>query len=297
MLTTTLFHRFRFDGESRAQARERLTRHCDILVRNFTPVDIERAIEIVTDAGQAGPSPLLVTIDDAKLEILDMADIFARFEIPVAMFACTGWSAQDDTMEDAVHRLAMALRFYIGDTREITVGDRRFTLDHTGNLDLVDALIEAEFPPDAMDRLGDLWEGRINRSVCNWDELRGLQDYGMTIGTHSVTHGKVAHYSATRQRFEILDATRIMRRKMGQCRHFAYPYGIAGSHDGATRALCVEAGLEAGFVTTPSFAAPGADPLTLPRIVLPDYDMSCTTFTARVRGGGAPLTWLKDRFH
>ena len=295
-LTTILFHRFLVQGENWAKARDRIFRQCEFLARHFNPVDIDTATAMIGGAEQMRDHPLLVTIDDAKLEVLEVADIFVEFGLPVALFVCNGWSGQSDEPEDVRHRLAMALRFHVGARRDVEVEGRRFTLDHVGNVDLLDALIETGFPETVVDQLRDLAVQRSARPACDWSELRDLEGQGMTLGAHSVTHGKIAHYSATRQRFEILASTETMRRHFGTCRTFAYPYGNPGTYDADTRALLVEAGLETGFITTPSFAAPGCDPLTLPRIVLPNAAMSDAVFAARVRGGGAPLTWLRERF-
>ena len=82
-LTTILFHRFFFGDEAAETSRDRLKRQCEWLRKHFTPVDLN-AVKGGLKESKLPPRPLLVTIDDAKIEILRVADIFAAFELPVA---------------------------------------------------------------------------------------------------------------------------------------------------------------------------------------------------------------------
>ena len=76
--------------------------------------------------------------------------------------------------------------------------------------------------------------------VMGWDDLRRLLDAGMTIGSHSVTHG-------TLTREEVVESKRILEARLGiRVEHFAYPRGeVAADAPGWVR----EAGYKAGWAT------------------------------------------------
>src|SRR6266498_6043084 len=118
-LTTILFHRFFFGSESAETSRDRLKRQCEWLRKRFTPVDLESAM-VGLKENKLPPRPLLVTIDDAKIEILRVADIFAAFELPVAIFACVGWCSLESPDDDnLLARVVNVIQWYRGPVRTI----------------------------------------------------------------------------------------------------------------------------------------------------------------------------------
>lgn len=305
-LTTILYHQFRFGEESAATARDRLRRQCEFLARNYTALTLDDAVGFVT-SGAPGPDfPLLVTIDDAKRQILDDLDIFEEFSIPLALFVCAGWSdladqggRADRDPEGLLCRLLARLHFYDGEETAVRLDGQAFRLDRAGNAALIDAVIAADAGgtlADAEDLLALDRAAPDYSQICTWSELAGLKAKGVAIGAHSASHPQIARQTAARQRAECIGAKRLIEARLGPCRHFAYPYGIPGSYDDGTGELLREAGFETGFTTLSAFSAPGAKKLELPRIPLPDRPMSQAAFAARVRGGGAFLSQLKRGF-
>ena len=98
-LTTILFHRFFFDGESRNASRERLRRQCEWMAGNYSPLTLAGAVAAL-ERGDTANRPLLVTIDDARTDILEALEIFNEFELPATVFACVGWCANVSPAEE-----------------------------------------------------------------------------------------------------------------------------------------------------------------------------------------------------
>lgn len=297
-VTTILFHAFRFGGESWEAARERLRRQLDFLATAYRPVDMAQALRFVQTGGAQGGRDLLVTVDDAKRDILEVFDLFQAFGIPVLQFVCAGWSerAQPDREPDGIKaRLVSLLHFHDGPSSDLSLGGVRHRLDQGGNAALIDAVIGADDLAELARIEDGLTPAARRGTICDWSELCDLQRRGMAIGCHSVSHPRIARQSAVRQRFEIGAARRLIEDRLGPpCPWFAYPYGTPESHDAGTHALVREEGFSAAFTTATAFATPGQDSLLLPRIVLPDVPMPDRVFRARVRGGGIPLTRLKE---
>ncbi|MFZ3584184.1 polysaccharide deacetylase family protein [Loktanella sp. DJP18] len=259
--------------------------------------------DISTQAGSGqgiGKAPLLVTVDDAKRDIMEVHDLFKAAEIPVAQFVCAGWTAQASGHhnDDEAHlRVTAHLRFHAQKGETFDFEGRTYTLDTDGNTALIDALIMSD------DR--DTWliaEERLNcpqpdQNLCTWSELRDLRDAGMTIGCHSVSHPRIARQSAVRRKFEI-EASRFgIELQLGHSPYFAYPYGTPDSHDDSTLACLRAAGFVTAFTTRSAHRSKDDDPLVLPRIAMPEAVMPQAVFEARVKGAGIALQrvagWIK----
>ena len=67
--------------------------------------------------------------------------------------------------------------------------------------------------------------------VMTWDQARALaEDPLVTFGGHTCRHLALAKLTTSEARYEITESIRRLERELGRpCRHFAYPYGDAGS--------------------------------------------------------------------
>lgn len=106
-------------------------------------------------------------------------------------------------------------------------------------------------------------EGLEPASLMNAAQLRVVQDLGFTIGSHTVTHPRLAQSDDTRILAEARDSKAALEDMLGKrVDHFCYPYG---SHD----IRAVEAAAAAGYVTgttcVRAAATPEDDLLSLPR--------------------------------
>jgi peptidoglycan/xylan/chitin deacetylase (PgdA/CDA1 family) len=102
----------------------------------------------------------------------------------------------------------------------------------------------------------------------SWDDCRTMAEAGMTIGSHTCGHARLAALDEQAALAEMTLSRQAIEREIGRpCRHFCAPYGMPGRHFRSDRdpALARQAGY-ASFATAlrgPSRA--GADPLMLRR--------------------------------
>lgn len=106
-------------------------------------------------------------------------------------------------------------------------------------------------------------EGIAPAPLMNAAQLREVRRLGFTVGSHSVSHPRLATLETPRVAAEITDSKRILEDVLGErVDHFCYPYG---SHD----IRAVDAAAHAGYVTGTTclraVATPGFDLLSLPR--------------------------------
>ena len=99
--------------------------------------------------------------------------------------------------------------------------------------------------------------------LMNAAQLREIQSMGFTVGSHTVSHPRLAQADDARVVAETRDSRHALEDLLGApVRHFCYPYG---SHD----LRAVEAAAAAGYLTGTTCeraaATPADDLLTLPR--------------------------------
>ncbi|HER26831.1 MAG TPA: polysaccharide deacetylase family protein [Rhodospirillales bacterium] len=298
-LTTILYHQFFFGEENRDIARDRLKRQCEWLVDSYSPVTATQAVNSLGRNDLSGYS-LLVTIDDAKLQVLDVLDIFESFEIPLVLFVCPGWSDRGNPIDEstALMRAVATLHWYDGPAVTIESGGLSVQIETGMNTKVIDKVLEAaendaQFSAvELAESLDRVMPGSV-RQVCNWSEITDLASRGVEIGSHAVSHVRLAEQSDRRLRYEISESKKALSAKIGTCAHFAYPYGDPGTFDERTVEALRQSGYSDGFITRVGFANGSIDPCELPRITMPEAVMGQAEFRARVRGGGIPFSVIK----
>ena len=301
-LTTILFHRFFFEGESVAVSRDRLKRQCDWFQNCFSPLTLSEATHGVSSSTLPA-NPLLVTIDDAKLEVLSVLDIFRSFSIPVAIFACVGWCAQEEPYNPGLSlaRLVAELEWYRGPERTLAIGGKPLVIGQGfPAADSIDRVLDLAFSEQGnAQELAKVYlaPSRARRNIiCTLGELADVKSNMVAVGAHSISHINLAKASDIRLTFEIFESRRLLIEVLGECDAFAYPYGMAGTFSATTSKKLTESGFSSAFLSHSDFAGADTDRLHLPRISMPDRAISHPEFCVRVAGAGVLYRKLKHTF-
>jgi peptidoglycan/xylan/chitin deacetylase (PgdA/CDA1 family) len=109
--------------------------------------------------------------------------------------------------------------------------------------------------------------GRISAgdpSFLRWSLLKALEQRGIEIGSHSVSHRDLTTLSDRDLRAELLASRRVLERRLGHpVPWLAYPFG---AYDARVVAFAREAGYRIAVTTEPGVAQSGEHPLELPRL-------------------------------
>jgi peptidoglycan/xylan/chitin deacetylase (PgdA/CDA1 family) len=71
---------------------------------------------------------------------------------------------------------------------------------------------------------------RFVTDFMTWDDCRQLVGAGMTLGSHSATHPRLAHLSASDVEHELRHSKEVIEQELGtDCRHFSCPKGQPGT--------------------------------------------------------------------
>jgi len=100
--------------------------------------------------------------------------------------------------------------------------------------------------------------------IINWETVKHLDSSGFQIGSHSLSHPRLAEISPE-DCFDELDRSRkVLEERLGhEVVHLAYPYG---SFNEGVRTLAAEAGYRTACSVEEWFCRLEDDPLLLPRI-------------------------------
>ena len=271
-----LSHRYFAPDEARERSLDRLRRQLDWLRTAYHPIGVPELLQALAN-GTVPDGAIVVTTDDALLDVFDVAGEFRAFEVPLAIYACVGWIGADGS--SATHLLASSIssiEWFEGPDAvlELSNGFRLelSTTNKPANIDRILAEMTSllEHTDELHDKISALKGPAPPRTTCNWAELQELTSAGVYIGAHSVSHVRMAQMSPTRQRYEVFESKSILETNLGSCTSFAYPFGTFDTYDGSTRARVKDAGFGAAFLSHSDIVMSSSDPFALPRITLPD---------------------------
>jgi peptidoglycan/xylan/chitin deacetylase (PgdA/CDA1 family) len=107
-------------------------------------------------------------------------------------------------------------------------------------------------------------EGREALPLMSWEEARRLRGAGHTIGSHGLTHAKLAEIGVARSRDELVRSRDVIGDRIGVVpAHLAYPHG---SYDADIRRLVAETGYASATTVEARRSSISDDPFALPRI-------------------------------
>lgn len=131
-----------------------------------------------------------------------------------------------------------------------------------------------------------LWERDDDSTgtLLTAEETRALHGKGVTIGSHGMTHRRLASLNTEEQRKEIRESARILS-DIIKCpvTQFAYPFGTARDYTPATMQLLQAEGFELAVSNRFGSNAPGTNPFDLRRIPI-DCTDDLSFFKAKVDG-------------
>lgn len=112
-------------------------------------------------------------------------------------------------------------------------------------------------------------DGRIDASMLDWDGARQLVKMGFEIGSHTVSHPRLADLTPSQQLDELSESRAVLSERLGvPVDTLAYPFGDIGSIDDTTAASARDAGYSVALTTRPGIIRATRNPLTLPRFFL-----------------------------
>jgi peptidoglycan/xylan/chitin deacetylase (PgdA/CDA1 family) len=139
----------------------------------------------------------------------------------------------------------------------------------------------------------NVWDAGVlaPRSLIHADQIREMRRYGITFGSHSMSHPDLTQLDSAALRREVRDSKAKLEDLIGsRVDWFAYPYGRANRR---VRAAIQEAGYLAAVTTRPGVNV-WEDPMALRRVQVGDLD-SPLEFLLKVATGKSLRVALRNR--
>jgi peptidoglycan/xylan/chitin deacetylase (PgdA/CDA1 family) len=253
-----------------------------VVDRDFDIVSLDEAYDRMA-SGKAGARRFATfTLDDGYRDNIDCAlPIFRKYNAPMTIYVAPDFCDNKGlawwlTLETVV-RKSSAISVPFAD------GEKSFRLTTPEEKNAAYAEIYPwlrSMTDDAIHCHVNRWAalaGINPRAACHdlvmdWDEVRAAsRDPLVTIGAHSMSHAALAKCSEDEARWQIEASVQHIEHELGKdCRHFAYPYGDAGSAGPREFEIAGELGLRTAVTTRKGLiGADVRDQLTnLPRLSL-----------------------------
>lgn len=246
-----------------------------IAARGFEFVDMAEAARRLREGG--APFAAL-TFDDGYRDTRDVAlPVLERHGAPATVFFAIGFIERTARLwwlelEEAIRRLEV-----------IEVAGLRLparnALEKSAAFERVYWLLRARPEAALLDAIGALaTEAGVSSAdlahelFLDWDETNRLARHPLvTVGAHSLTHRRLAHWSEDDARHELSESKAALEKRLGgRVTAFAYPVGDPTSAGPREFALAAEAGYEIAVTTRPGLLFPehAANLLALPRVSL-----------------------------
>jgi peptidoglycan/xylan/chitin deacetylase (PgdA/CDA1 family) len=184
-------------------------------------------------------------------QIIRLDEIFARSHDPGrAPSAPTVAITFDDGYEDNyVHALPILVRHEVPASFFVTTG-------------FVDR------DPRAMDQMRRL--RRMDVAGVSWEQVSGIREAGMQVGSHTVTHPNLAELDDPAVRTELTDSKRALEDHLGEeVTTLAYPFGVPRRHvTGSTIRAADGAGYGLALTMIQRDVRASDDVLNIPRIAI-----------------------------
>ena len=111
--------------------------------------------------------------------------------------------------------------------------------------------------------LGFFDHGQTLMEFLDWHDCRKMTEAGMTIGSHTVNHARMADLNSAAAESELAHSKQIIEENLGRpCKHFCTPFGIPGRDFNIERdpGLAKQAGFKSMLTTERGATRQGDNP-------------------------------------
>lgn len=264
--------------------------HIRYVRRHYRLLSLENAVKLM-EAGQPVPlDAIVVTLDDGYRDTYTTSfPILKRYECPATVFVTvepveTGrvvwpqslWRCLKATRQP---ELRVVWRSATGATldRVLPLGTEHERAEARSALKKFAGGLGAREREDFLKVMArDLGcsvesNGDEASAVVTWDQLREMHGWGISIGSHTMTHPRLSSQDKETVRHELTESRRILSRELEtEIRLFAYPFGRSRDFNEDTKRAVVETGYAAACSALVGKQDAPVDVRALDRVYVPD---------------------------
>ena len=256
--------------------------HMRFLKKRYRLVSLEEVYKGLTGSSNA-ESGVAVTFDDGYADLYRFAfPVLRKHGIPATVFLTA--DAVDTGEVSWYDRIFLALQLIPNGKFEFKVDvDLRFNLDSRASRVRAASEIISRLRrvPNAcrkeycnrLEKGLDFPADELRDRMLNWEQVRAMQDAGVTFGSHTVTHPVISRLSANEMEYEFLDSKQRLQSGLGTpVEDFAFPFGHFEDCGAEAAPLLRQHGYRSAVTTTVGVNSPGADVFALKRVQIDQGD-------------------------
>lgn len=258
-----MYHRFSVDDHKRCTQAAVFEQQLQLLAESYNVITIDAFIDHIGGVKPAPPNSVLITVDDGYEDFYDIAyPLLKKYKMPALVFVTTNFINQIEWMwPDKLRYILTEKSTQLSGILDL--GDHLIdlsavpeTLDQQWNLIADNFLLLPNIAREkALNKLADIVNVSVPEvpvdeySAMSWDQLREVQQWQVSIGSHACSHDCLITYSKERLETELLESKRQIEQQLGNTvKAFCYPNGLEQDYNQQAVDQLVADGYSVSFV-------------------------------------------------
>jgi peptidoglycan/xylan/chitin deacetylase (PgdA/CDA1 family) len=248
-----MYHRFSVEKRDHDVTAVTFEKQLQLIKRYFKPMTLASLVRAIQVKGEAPNNSVVITVDDGYRDFYEVAfPLLKHYGVPATFFVTTGfinrrlWLWYDQVRWILAHKrpnvnvvtisgLTVSLEqsatklwpLIVDHFLQISNSDRLLGMEQ---LIIACNLTLPKYPPEEY-------------AAANWTELAEMQNNGIEIGGHTVTHPSLGRVSLEEARREIIQSKKDIDEALGSAqRTFCYPNGQPADYTSQVKNIVSEAG-------------------------------------------------------
>ncbi len=234
-----MYHRFSKQPRKGFVSAGTFEKQVATIARHYKPVTVKDLVINYFDKANTPNHMIAITVDDGYRDFYEIAwPILRRYKVPATFYITSGFINR--TLWLWPDQLKWLLNNSPRQSRPINAGDMIINSPTSDTdreklfADLVEYLLSVEDNTKHrfIESLSKSWdiplppEAPPGYEPASWKQLKEMQDDGMEIGGHTITHPSLGRVGFETARSEISGCQKILNEKLGEVpRTFCYPNG------------------------------------------------------------------------
>jgi len=248
------------------------------LKRHFKIISLEEAVQLLCSNEPTSEDLFVITFDDGyKDNYINAFPILKKYKIPATIFL---------TLQPIEDRIPLWFENIIGIIERTSqkflnlgsfgLGKYLLATQDTKKKAINDIITYAErLTPSARDNLLVYLsrelpiDQKLNNQMLSWDEIREMHNYGISFGSHAMTHSILTTLPLERAKYEIKRSMELLEEKLGEkISFFSYPNGSRDDFNWEIMQILKDSGFSAAFTLMNGFNDGNTELFALQRVCM-----------------------------
>jgi len=248
-----MYHNFSESAQAGYVSAEQFDWQLRQIKNNFNVLTFIELSKLVFEKKEIPDNTIVLTIDDGYKNFYETAfPLLKKYNIKATFFVTSGFINQDlwlwpdqlkwllNNKKNTLSKISLLKKDFIFSGDEIEdwqqINDFCLSINEELKYQVINelsVLLEKKLPNRAPDKFAS----------CSWKQLQEMQEWGIEIGGHSVTHPSLGQVSLEQAKYEIQMSLIDINQQLGSMhRTFCYPNGQPDDYNNDIKVLVKKAG-------------------------------------------------------